>query len=112
MAVLVTRRHPRGRVAGAAHLRPQYCAACQTYDGCRPFLESLLLLHPPVLEPDFDLRLVELQRRSDLDAAGSGEVLIEVEFLFEFCELLVGEVGASRVVGCDGGGGRQPQGPR
>lgn len=64
----------------------------------QPLLHPLLLLHPPVLEPDLDLRLVELERAGDLDPAGPRQVLVEVELLLQFGQLLRREVGAPRVV--------------
>ena len=54
---------------------------------------ALFLLHPAVLEPDFHLSLVQSQGGGDLDATGSGEVLVEVELLLQLRQLFVGEVG-------------------
>jgi len=59
----------------------------------------LLLLHATILKPDLDLRLVQTERRRDLDAASSRQVAIEVELFLELGQLLVGEVGAAEV-GC------------
>ena len=63
-----------------------------------PLLHALLLLHPPVLEPDLDLRLVELQRRGDLYPPRPRQVLVEVELLLQLRQLLRREVGPPRVV--------------
>ena len=62
------------------------------------FLHSFLLLHPSVLEPDLDLRLVELQRTRDLDSSSPGQVLVEVELLLQLGQLLCREVRPARVV--------------
>lgn len=61
---------------------------------------SLFLLHSPVLEPDLDLRFVEWQRCSDFDSSSSSKISIEVEFLLEFCQLLVCEVGSAEIRLC------------
>lgn len=61
-------------------------------------LLSFLLFHPPVLKPDFHLRFVQIQRGSHLDPAGPRQVLVEVELLLQFCQLLGGEVGADDVL--------------
>ena len=66
--------------------------------GDEALLHPLLLLHPPVLEPDLHLGLVELEGRGDLYPPRPGQVLVEVELLLEFGELFVGEVGPPRVV--------------
>ena len=44
----------------------------------------LLPLHPPVLEPDFDLALGEADGLRDLDAPLAGQVAVVVEFLLQF----------------------------
>ncbi|KAJ8377219.1 hypothetical protein AAFF_G00265140, partial [Aldrovandia affinis] len=44
-------------------------------------LVILLPLHPPVLEPDFDLALGQAERVRDLDAPPAREVPVEVELL-------------------------------
>lgn len=41
------------------------------------------------------LRFVELQCVRDFDASRSRQVLVEVELLFEFGQLFVGEIGAT-----------------
>lgn len=53
-----------------------------------------LVLHAPVLEPDFDLPFGEIQQGRDLDAAWPAQVLIKVEFLLQFQQLCVGVSGA------------------
>ena len=63
-----------------------------------PLLHPLLLLHPPVLEPDLDLGLVELEGSGDLDPTGARQVLVEVELLLQLRQLLRREVGSARVV--------------
>lgn len=63
----------------------------------QPLLLPLLLLHPAVLEPYFHLSLVQLQRSRDLHAPRPGQVLVEVELLFQLRQLLGGEVGPDRV---------------
>lgn len=59
---------------------------------------ALLLLHPAVLEPDFHLRLVELQAGGDLHPSCPRQVFVEVELLLQLGELLGGEVGSDHVV--------------
>lgn len=49
-----------------------------------------LVLHAPVLEPDFDLSLGEVQQGRDLDAARPAQVLVKVEFLLQLQQLRVG----------------------
>jgi len=66
--------------------------------GDQPLLHSLLLFHPSVLEPDLDLRLVELERAGDFDPARPRQVLVKVELLLQFGQLLGREVGPARVV--------------
>ena len=55
-------------------------------------LVTFLLLHPPVLEPDLDLCLVQLQRSGDLDAARTRQVLVKVELFLKLGQLLRAEV--------------------
>ena len=66
-------------------------------DGEATVLESLLLFHASILEPDLDLRLVESERRSDLDPPCSRQVLVEVKLLLELSQLFVGEIRATHV---------------
>lgn len=70
--------------------------------GQKPFSFSFLLLHPAVLEPDFDLGVVQLQGVGYLDAPGSGQVLIEMKLLLQFCQLLGAEIRADRAGGASG----------
>lgn len=63
----------------------------------QPFFLPLLLLHPTVLEPDFHLSLIQLQRGGDLHPPRSGQVLVKVELLLQLSQLLGGEVGPHRV---------------
>lgn len=55
---------------------------------------ALLLLHAPVLEPNLDLRLVELQGGGDLHPAGPAQVLVEMELLLQLGQLPRREVGS------------------
>lgn len=48
-------------------------------------------LHPPVLEPDLDLRLREHEAGSDFEALGSGQILVLSELFFQLQQLLTGE---------------------
>lgn len=66
------------------------------------FLHSFLLFHSTILEPDFDLGLVQLKRAGDLDSSSSGQVLVEVELLFELGQLFGREVRPTRVVDSSG----------
>ena len=49
-----------------------------------------LVLHAPVLEPDLDLPLGEVEAGGDLDAARPAQVLVEVKLLLELEKLGVG----------------------
>ena len=60
-----------------------------------------LVFHPPVLEPDFDLSLRQVQGRGDLDPPGPTQVLVEVELLLQLQELGVG-VGCTQSAGVVG----------
>ncbi len=64
-------------------------------------LHLFLLLHPPVLEPDLDLRFVQSQHGGDFYSPCPREVLVEMKFLLEFCKLFVGEVGPAVVSSTD-----------
>lgn len=55
---------------------------------------TLLLLHAPVLEPNLDLRLVELQGGGDFHPPGPTQVLVEMELLLQLGQLPGGEIGA------------------
>ena len=55
----------------------------------------LFPLHAPVLEPDLDLALAEVQHVRDLDPAAPRQVAVEVELLFQF-ERLVSRVRGPR----------------
>ena len=46
-------------------------------------LDLLFQLHPPVLEPDFDLPFGEAQLVRHLDPSPPGEVMVRVEFLLQ-----------------------------
>lgn len=61
-------------------------------------LHPFLLLHPAVLEPDFNLGLVELERARDFYPPGAGQVLVEVELLLQLGQLFRREVGPPGVV--------------
>ena len=66
----------------------------------RPLPLALLLLHASVLEPDFHLRLVELESGGDLHAPRTRQVLAEVELLLQLRQLPRAEIGANGVVVC------------
>ena len=59
--------------------------------------DAFLLLHSPVLEPDLDLGLVQTKTRRDLDPTCPRQVLVEVELLFQFGQLFVGEIRAAEI---------------
>ena len=65
-------------------------------------LHPLLLLHAPVLEPDLDLGLVQLQGPRYLYPTRPGQVLVEMELLFQLGQLLGGEVSPAGVVDSSG----------
>lgn len=67
-----------------------------------PLLHPLLLLHPPVLEPDFHLGLVQLKSPRNFDPPGPRQVLVEVELLLQLRQLLRREVRPPRVVDAPG----------
>lgn len=91
------RIRPRGRHSGGCGRRSRwswdrFLGCCIVHflltavRGCKfgwqqPFFLSLFLLHPPVLEPNFHLSLIELQRGCNFYTARPGQVLVEVEFL-------------------------------
>lgn len=50
----------------------------------------LLPLHPPILEPDFDLAFGQAERVRDLDPPPPCEVPVEVELLFQLERLVAG----------------------
>ena len=52
--------------------------------------QLLLELHPPVLEPYFDLPLREAQRVSDLNSPASRQVVVEVKLLLQLQGLEAG----------------------
>ena len=58
-----------------------------------------LRLGPPVLEPDLDLRLGELERGGELGPLGDAQVLLGPELFLQGGELLCGEGGAGLAVG-------------
>ena len=47
-------------------------------------------LHPPVLEPDFDLALAQVENVCDLDPPTAREVAVEVELFFQLQRLVSG----------------------
>lgn len=49
-----------------------------------------LVLHPPVLKPDFDLTFRQVQRGGDLDPPRTAQVFVEVELFFQLEQLRVG----------------------
>ena len=53
-------------------------------------LVVLLPLHPPVLEPDFDLALGEVECVGDLNPAPACEVAVEVELFLQLQRLVSG----------------------
>lgn len=50
----------------------------------------LLPLHPPVLEPDFDLPLRQAEGMGDLYPSPPSQITIEVEFLLQLQSLVAG----------------------
>lgn len=59
---------------------------------------AFLLLHSAILEPDFNLRLVEVQAGGHLHSASPGQVFVEVELFLQLGQLLGGKVGSDHVV--------------
>lgn len=53
------------------------------------FFVHFLHLHTPVLKPDFDLPLGQIQDPSDLESAVSSKVHIEQKLLFQFESLVL-----------------------
>lgn len=64
-----------------------------------PVVRLALVFHPPVLEPNFDLPLGQIQKGGDLNPPGPTKVLVEVELFLQLQQLRVGV------------GGAQPAGP-
>lgn len=58
------------------------------------FFLSLFILHSTILKPDFNLSFVESEHLGDLGPSGLVQVLVGVEFLLEFSQLMVGKVGS------------------
>lgn len=54
-------------------------------------LALLLVFHPPVLKPDLNLFLGQVQVRRDLDAPQSGEVHVRGELSLQLQKLRAGE---------------------
>lgn len=65
-----------------------------------PVVRLALVFHPPILEPNFDLPLGQIQKGGDLNPPGPTKVLVEVELFLQLQQLRVGV------------GGAQPAGPR
>lgn len=61
------------------------------------FFLSLFLFHPSVLKPDLHLGLIKLQSCCNLHPPGPGQVLVEMEFFLQFCQLLGGKIGSHSV---------------
>lgn len=55
--------------------------------------DTLLLLHPTILEPDLDLFLRQLQSVGDLNAAQAGQVNIVRKLPFQLQQLFTAERG-------------------
>ena len=53
-------------------------------------LDFFFEFHAPILEPDFNLAFGQTQTVSDFDAPASRQVSIEMEFLFQFENLVAG----------------------
>lgn len=72
--------------------------------GCsqKPFAFPFLLLHPAVLEPDFDLGVIQLQAVGYLNSSGSSQVLIEMKLFLQFRQLLGAEIRANGAGGTSG----------
>lgn len=56
-------------------------------------LRVLLPLHPSVLEPDFDLPLVQTQGVRDLHAPAAAQVAVEVKLFLQLQSLVAGVTG-------------------
>lgn len=71
-------------------------------------LDFLLELHPPVLEPDFDLPLRQAECVGHFDPAPAGQVVVGVELLLQLQRLVSGvrlPATSSQSVGTCGRGG-------
>lgn len=94
-ADFVAGRACRGVAAASGAAQRRHVCAVRWY---QTLFHTLLLFHSPILEPDLHLRLVELQRRRDLDAPRSRQVLVEVELLLQLGQLLVRKIRATCVI--------------
>ena len=74
------------------------------------WLHFFFLHLPSILEPNFDLSLVQTQRRSDFYSPSSGEVLVKVELLLQLGQLSCRKSRSSRSV-ADGSGRATRKGP-
>lgn len=83
-----------GAACPPPHLKPAPAAASV---GARLLLHFdlrvLLPLHPSVLEPDFDLPLVQTQGVCDLDAPAAAQVAVEVELFLQLQSLVASVTG-------------------
>lgn len=57
-------------------------------------LRLSFVFHPPVLKPNFDLPLGEVQQSRDLHSPWPAEVLVEVELLLQLQQLSIGVRGS------------------
>ena len=64
----------------------------------KSFLHAFFLFHPSILKPNLDLGFIELKSAGNFNSSGSGQVLIEVELFFQFCQHLGCEVGSGCVL--------------
>lgn len=97
------RRRGRGRVVGVLQFSVEATVGTRRRGrgarrGARALALALLLLHAPVLKPDFHLSLVQLERGRDLDAPCPRQVLAEVKLLLQLRQLARAEVSADGVV--------------
>ena len=68
----------------------------------KSFLHAFFLFHPSILKPNLDLGFIELKSAGNFNSSGSGQVLVEMELLFQLGQLLGGEVGPAGVVDSSG----------
>ncbi len=62
--------------------------------GAVPSFSRFFCFHSAILKPNFNLRFVQFEGGGHFYSACSGQVLVEVELLLKFGELLGVEIGA------------------
>lgn len=73
----------RGGIGAFEWLKPAWVARFWPPTASVPVVRLALMFHPPVLEPNFNLPLGQVQERGNLHSPGPAEVLVKVELLLQ-----------------------------